>query len=499
MMRSSIFLSYASEQSEAATHIELSLKGDGYNVFRDRTSLPAGESFDARIRTAIEESDLFIFLISRESISQGRYTLTELKFAEHKWKHPGGHVLPVLLEPVPKQAIPIFLRAVTILHPQGNVTAEIAAEVARMTTPWWQRILHPRWLVPTAAVMLILVFVAWMWLPDYLQRREQQRHAAKLEKQSQLKAESGDYTNAWKLLEQANTIAPGYSEVMEAQERLAMKWLRGAGLNYFGGNSRYFEELVNRTSPVLSRGASGAKGERLANLLAHMGWAAYLRERAGVGGLPPAQHYGQALEVDPGNVYGHAMWGFEILRKRRSAEAIAQGKQHFSAALKSDREREYLRYLQISALLQTYTNVWIDEPEREKEAIRVANEMRINGEPRPKGWGRGSLKKKLWSIYYFAIVANDRTPSLLAALPPEEHLSLFRWLFPEDDLPQDDGAPSLFDFLLVLAQLQEQAGERAAALESYRRLLGEFAKKEYPSSRTTKIASNANAAIKRLR
>ena len=70
-MRSSIFLSYASEQSEAATHIELSLKGDGYSVFRDRTSLPPGESFDARIRTAIEESDLFIFLISRQSVSPG--------------------------------------------------------------------------------------------------------------------------------------------------------------------------------------------------------------------------------------------------------------------------------------------------------------------------------------------------------------------------------------------------------------------------------------------
>src|SRR6266540_2206194 len=127
-MRSSIFLSYASEQSEAATHIELSLKGDGYSVFRDRTSLPPGESFDARILAAIEESDLFIFLISRESISHGRYTLTELKFAEQKWGHPAGHVLPVLVEPVPKEAIPIFLRAVTILQPQGNVTAEVAAE-----------------------------------------------------------------------------------------------------------------------------------------------------------------------------------------------------------------------------------------------------------------------------------------------------------------------------------------------------------------------------------
>src|SRR3954464_13378939 len=103
-MKSTIFLSYSSEQSEAATRIELSLKGDGYAVFRDRTSLPPGESFDARIRAAIEESDLFIFLISRESISPGRYTLTELKFAEQKWGHPGGHVLPVFTDATPTDA-----------------------------------------------------------------------------------------------------------------------------------------------------------------------------------------------------------------------------------------------------------------------------------------------------------------------------------------------------------------------------------------------------------
>jgi hypothetical protein len=467
-------------------------------VFRDRTSLPPGESFDARILAAIEESDLFIFLISSESVSQGRYTLTELKFAEQKWRHPAGHVLPVLVEPVSKEAIPAFLRAVTILHPRGNVTAEVAAEVARMTAPWWRRMLQPRRLVPTAAFVLIILVVASMVLPDYLERRERERQAAKLEKQSQLKAESGDYTSAWKLLEQANAIAPGSSDVVEAQERLAMKLLRDTGVNYFRGDRSYFGELVNLTLPVLSRGTSGAKSERLANLLAHMGWAEYLRERAGIGGLPPAQYYRDALQVDPGNVYGHAMWGFEILRKRGSVAAVDEAKRHFSAALESGRERAYLRWLQISALLQTYTNVWIEDPEREKEAIRIANDMRVNGETRPEGWGPGSFKEKLWSIYHFDVVTNDRLAALLAALPPVEHLSLFRWLFPEDDLPEGSGAPSLFNFLFVLAQLQEQAGDRPGALVSYRRVLSEFANKGYDTSRATRIASHANAAIKRL-
>ena len=90
-------------------------------------------------------------------------------------------------------------------------------------------------------------------------------------------------------------------------------------------------------------------------------------------------------------------------------------------------------------------------------------------------------------------VFRDRT-----SLPPGDYLALFRWLFPEDDLKQGSGAPSLFEFLFVLAQLQEQASDQAGALSSYRRLLSEFKKENYDSSRATKIAKAANAAIERL-
>src|SRR5262249_8429686 len=149
--------------------------------------------------------------------------------------------------------------------------------------------------------------------------------------------------------------------------------------------------------------------------------------------------------------------------------ALAQARQHFAAAAESGREREYLRDLQVSALLQTYTNVWIEDPAREGEALRVANEMRTKSEPPPTGWESGSLKRKLWSIYHFDVVTDDRLEPLLAAVPPAEHLALFLWLFPEDDRPEAEGAPSLFSYLFVLAQLQERGGDRAAALASYRR------------------------------
>ena len=199
---------------------------------------------------------------------------------------------------------------------------------------------------------------------------------------------------------------------------------------------------------MLARGSSDATSERLANLLAHMGWADYLRGgRAGSGGLDPVKQYRSALEAHPANVYAHAMWGFELLRERGSSAALAEARRHFSAALETGREREYLRYLEVSALLQTYTNVWIENPERQREVIRVVNAMRTGKETRPKGWGPGSFKGKVWSIYHFGFVAEDERAPLLAALPPADHLATFRWLFPEDDLATDRGEYWLFEYL----------------------------------------------------
>jgi hypothetical protein len=468
-------------------------------VFRDRTSLPTGEAFDARIRTAIEESDLFVFLISPMSVVQGRYTLTELKFAEQVWPHPGGHVLPVMVEPVPIDAIPPFLRAVTILTPRGNLAAEVAAEAARLTAPWWRRMLRPRHLVPAAAVTVMALAVAAAWLPDYLDRRVQERRAAALVEESRLKIEAGDYGDARKLLEEAREVAPSSSTVAAAQEQLAMESLHGVGVDQFRGDRSQFITFVDEVQPILTRGASEATGERLANLQAHLGWADYLRELGGIGGLDPVAHYRRALETDPGNLYAHAMWGFHLLRTRRSAPAVAEAQRHFAAALESRREREYLRWLQIGGLLQTYTNVWIDDLEREAEAIRVVNAMRLDGEPQPDGWtAPGALKRRIWAIYHFEVVNGRDAAPILTALPPDEHLATFLWLFPEDDLQEGTSAPSPFNYLYVCAQLQERAGARDDAIASYRRMLAEFEREGYDATFAVRAAEDAKAALARL-
>ena len=73
-----IFLSYASEDRPAATAIQLALRAQGHKVYFDRDDLSPGDEYDARIRQAIENADLFLFLISPQALDSGSYTRPSL-------------------------------------------------------------------------------------------------------------------------------------------------------------------------------------------------------------------------------------------------------------------------------------------------------------------------------------------------------------------------------------------------------------------------------------
>ena len=126
-----IFLSHASEDRQAAESIALALREQGIQVFFDRTDLPPGESFDARIRQAVQRADLLIFLLSPYAIDAGSYTLNELAIAQSVWPSPDRRVLPVVLGETPLDQIPPYLRAVTLFQPEGNITAAVAEAVDR--------------------------------------------------------------------------------------------------------------------------------------------------------------------------------------------------------------------------------------------------------------------------------------------------------------------------------------------------------------------------------
>lgn len=127
-----VFVSYANEQRSIAEEVIQALRTRGNDVFFDRDTLDPGVEYGTAIQKAIETCDLFVFLISPDALRDRKYARTELKFAKERWKNPSGKILPVMVRPTLDSRIDPYLRAVTILYPQGNVAAEVAARATAL-------------------------------------------------------------------------------------------------------------------------------------------------------------------------------------------------------------------------------------------------------------------------------------------------------------------------------------------------------------------------------
>jgi len=148
-----VFISFASEDRLRAERLHFALVGAGLQTFFDHESLPPGGDFNSRIQSGVQRSDLFIFLISPDSVASGCYALTELGYARRKWSHPKGRVLPVMLRSVPIPDVPPYLSSVTVLEPIGNPEAEVALAVATMASALSRR----RWLKVVGAAVAALI------------------------------------------------------------------------------------------------------------------------------------------------------------------------------------------------------------------------------------------------------------------------------------------------------------------------------------------------------
>lgn len=286
-------------------------------------------------------------------------------------------------------------------------------------------------------------------------RLEARRKIGVLLASEQLQMQGRDYWSAWRSLEQASQVDSGSAQIHAAQEALAMAWLENIRVQ---GNER-FSDVAEKLDPVLTRGvASGKAGPRKADLLAHLGWSYFLRSREGRSGLDPAGTYAEAVRMDPNNPYAQAMWGHLILWNDGELGAAAQ---HFSSALDSNRQRGYVRRVQLSALLNSH-NVECDE-----EIVRVLSAVRQeHGSVNPE------IQRQIFSMYYRKIMPwNAETTRFINAVPPAEHVTTFRWLFDKLDLDESES-------LLrsgYLSVLQEAAGQRDEALAGYQSIRRQMA------------------------
>ena len=296
--------------------------------------------------------------------------------------------------------------------------------------------------------------------------RDRQRKIAESLNVENSQRTAGDFARAWATLQEAAkladeggklaTIMGRLDEVRQRvrlrQEDLAMAWLRDAR----PGPGKAFSDIVNPVLPVLERGLLTATGERKADLLAHLGWADFLRSRDDGVVRNPEPRYREALLVDPGNPYAHANFGHWILWRNGSLEAANK---EFAAGLKSGRARDYVRSMQFAALQNVRTQA------TDGEILRLVNDMRKNGEAVDE-----RMRARVFSIYAAAFGRDEAAAQkILTALPPSDQLETFQTLFYDPDFDQSKRPTRA----LCLATLQEAAGHPEDALRTLQALRSE--------------------------
>lgn len=455
-----IFLSYSSARRDTAVRLKLALEAEQHEVFFDRDDLGAGDAYHQAIRDAMAAADAMVFLVSPESVAPGSYTLAEMALAQARWRRPAGHVLPVVVAPTPKAAIPPYLLAVTLLEPQGDVVAETLARVAalaarRQSRPWRR--------VAAAVLLVLLAGAAVWWLREQQEQRQvdaqqaaqQAAHRAALadavRRAARLCSEGGYADGFGQLGRLAAAPAPG---AQAALEDCAMSWLREPRV---ARAQKSFAEFALPLRQVLSAAlVAGASGARAADLRAHLGWADALDwHDAPNPAIDPSLHYRQALQDDPGNVYAHALWAHWLLKRPPLQPGEAQ--RHFEAAVRSGRDLPFVRKLQLG--------VTVDGETLAHYAYQVLNQMRQRGEAQG-----AAAEDRVWSHLYATAYRPDTARRLRESLPADDGLQTFLWLFPGDRV--EPARRTLWRFVHALLLHQAgRAGDARADLQALQREL----------------------------
>jgi hypothetical protein len=285
----------------------------------------------------------------------------------------------------------------------------------------------------------------------------------------------GDYPAAFESFTHAAELDPIDHGAQNLKAQAAMLWLENVQ-----GGTKSFTEIANSLLPVLDKALSNSKGPAAADLTAHIGWANFLRYRDGArGGISIEDSYGQALRLDPHNVYAHAMWGHWILWQHGEVSVAAE---HFAAALATGRAHLYVRSLQISALLNSAGDA------EDTELLLVANEMRLNGESMEP-----QLRQSVFEQTFESRLDDpDKLAEILKTLKREDAEATYDWL---SSAKETNEAATIKrrkrDFMIAF--LEEISGDHADALSRYEAL-----QEELRGSRNSPRVPGLDQALKRL-
>jgi tetratricopeptide (TPR) repeat protein len=307
---------------------------------------------------------------------------------------------------------------------------------------------------------------------------EDTRKAAALITEAEAQRKRNQFDEALTTLARARELAPSSASVREAQEDVAMEWIRNVRVE---NEKTSFGEAIKPALAVVDAALPTAMGQRRADLLAHQGWATFLLWRDGDRRLNPGETYREAVSIDPGNPFANAMLAH--WRLFQDHDDVATAVKLFDTAVRSGRALDAVRTLQWAA----YGNA--SNPAADAERVRLADAMRRAGE-------RVNMRQAqaLWGPYYFATpVSRERErDALLDAVAPDDHISTLHWAFDEYAAKEEF---RLRTIRYYTALLEVKAGRTKEAMTDLQALNKEMAQDGASGSLRQAVA----ATLKQLR
>ena len=302
--------------------------------------------------------------------------------------------------------------------------------------------------VGAATAVISLVLGARQLVNIGIERAQRSRESAEFTALARQQAGRGEYADAWRSLDRAEERSRT-DATQAARLDVAFRWLEEGR----PGPNQPFSRITDAVVPALDRALLNTQDPRRADILAHLGWATFLKWRE-TGTGDPAALYKQALDIDPHNVYANAMLGHWMIWQR---QPLTAARPYFEAALAAGKDRQFVRTFQLAAVRNR------NDDDGDAELIRVVNSMRQQNEPIDDRSARAA-----YVIYRQRFAANAQ-PSAASdiGIPIADQLATFVWL---TRIPGASDRPEVDETVTAsLNRLMRNDAPAAAAARAARR------------------------------
>src|SRR5438093_508881 len=290
--------------------------------------------------------------------------------------------------------------------------------------------------VGAATAVISLILGARQLITIATDRAQRSRESTEFTALARQQADRSEFAEAWRSLDRAEERSRTEATAA-ARLDVGFRWLEEGR----PGSDQPFSRITDTVMPALDRALLDPRHPRRADILAHLGWATFLKGRE-TGTGDPAPLYKQALAIDPHNVYANVMLGHWLVWQ---GEPLDAARPYFDAAVANGQQRPLVRYFQLAALRNR------NDTSADTELIRVVNSMRRQNE---------TLDEQSARTAYVAYVGRygpraRTTDAGDIGIPPSDLLATFAWL---TRMPGVSDRPDVND--RVVATLKKTAVER---------------------------------------